>query len=217
MIVTLGMCALAPDVALALTSLSTLLSTLMLVLASVTAVVLTFLCPLLTLMLGLALDAAVALASLLPSLLALMRASGAQEPMSSGFGRQAVQSDVRLYLEEAPEDKPLRVIERDELLLFFKLYDPVSQRLSFLGRCFAKKTNKLPDLIPFLNKQAHFPEGTALEVTPGPRQVQPVIVCYNDCHRVMIYLWTVADMPLLMVELCLLPQIGLELSNLAYV
>ena len=87
-----------------------------------------------------------------------------QEPMGSGYGRQAVQSEVRLYLEEAQEDKPLRNIERDEFLLFFKLYDPVNQKLSFLGRCFAKRNNKLPDLFPLLTRLAGFPEGTPLEV-----------------------------------------------------
>ncbi len=86
-----------------------------------------------------------------------------QEP-ASGFGRQANQSELRLYLEEAPEDKALHMIERDELLIFFKLYDPLTQKLSFLGKCFAKKTNKLPDLMPYLNKLAKFPEGTPLEV-----------------------------------------------------
>lgn len=88
-----------------------------------------------------------------------------REPMGSGYGRQAVQSEVRLYLEEAQEDKPLRNIERDEFLLFFKLYDPVNQKLSFLGRCFAKRNNKLPDLFPLLTRLAGFPEGTPLEVS----------------------------------------------------
>ena len=87
-----------------------------------------------------------------------------QEPAAGGFGRQGNQSEVRLYLEEAPHPKPLHTIERDELLLFFKLYDPHTQKLSFLGKCFAKKTNRLPDLMPFLTKLANFPEGIPLEV-----------------------------------------------------
>ena len=82
----------------------------------------------------------------------------------NGFARPLNQSEVQLYLETVQEGKALHRIERDEFLLFFKLYDPVNQRLSFLGRCFAKKHWKLPELVPFLNKIANFPEDTALEV-----------------------------------------------------
>ncbi|KAL0031727.1 hypothetical protein WJX79_003396 [Trebouxia sp. C0005] len=88
-----------------------------------------------------------------------------REPAAGGFGRQGNQSEVRLYLEEGPQAKGLHTIERDELLLFFKLYDPHTQKLSFLGKCFAKKINRLPDLMPFLTKLAKFPEGIPLEVT----------------------------------------------------
>lgn len=75
---------------------------------------------------------------------------------------------MRLYLEEATDGKALHTIERDELLIFFKLYNPHTQKLSFLGRCFVKKTHKLPDLTPLLTNLAQLPEGTSLEV-PGTK------------------------------------------------
>lgn len=58
----------------------------------------------------------------------------------------------------------MRPFERDEILLFLKLYDPVKESLSFLGSCFAKLHWKLQDLLPLLNSKAAFPEGTPLEV-----------------------------------------------------
>jgi len=92
---------------------------------------------------------------------------------------------VRLYLEEAPHPKPLHTIERDELLLFFKLYDPHTQKLSFLGKCFAKKTNRLPDLMPFLTKLANFPEGIPLEVCTA------LFLPSNGKHTtLMTFLWS---------------------------
>jgi len=103
-----------------------------------------------------------------------------QEPAAGGFGRQGNQSEVRLYLEEAPHPKPLHTIERDELLLFFKLYDPHTQKLSFLGKCFAKKTNRLPDLMPFLTKLANFPEGIPLEVCTT------LLLPSNDSHTALM-------------------------------
>ena len=75
---------------------------------------------------------------------------------------------MRLYLEQSTDGKGLHTIERDELLIFFKLYNPHTQKLSFLGRCFVKKTHKLPDDIPLLTNLAQIPEGTALEVRVTP-------------------------------------------------
>lgn len=82
----------------------------------------------------------------------------------NGFARSLNQSELRLYLEIAPDGKPMRPFERDEFLLFLKLYDPVKESLSFLGSCFAKLHWKLQDLLPLLNSKAGFPEGTPLEV-----------------------------------------------------
>ena len=73
-------------------------------------------------------------------------------------------TDVGFYLEEAKNGKPLVTITPGKMLLFFKLYDPWQQTLSYLGRCYAHDTNTLPGLMPFLWKKAGLPEGTALEV-----------------------------------------------------
>lgn len=75
-------------------------------------------------------------------------------------------SELQLYLEvPLVEGRPLHQRAPDEFLLFFKLYDPAKQRLSYLGSFYARKAQKLPDLVPMLNKMAGFPEGTALEVS----------------------------------------------------
>ena len=89
----------------------------------------------------------------------------------TNFARPLNQSELLLYLEVAPEGKALHRIERDEFLLLFKLYDPINARLGFLGKCFAKKHWKLPDLVPLLNKIANFPEDTLLEVQNSPLSV----------------------------------------------
>lgn len=88
-----------------------------------------------------------------------------QESPSPVYSRQAAQSDLRLYLEvPSSEGRPLHSKAPDEFLLFFKLYDPVKERLTYLGQFYARKAHKLPDLVPMLNKMAGFAEGTALEV-----------------------------------------------------
>lgn len=88
-----------------------------------------------------------------------------QDSSAAPYLRQTPQSDLRLYLEvPSAEGRPLHQRAPDEFLLFFKLYDPVQQRLAYLGSFYARKAQKLPDLVPALNKMAGFPEGTALEV-----------------------------------------------------
>ena len=75
-------------------------------------------------------------------------------------------SQLQRYLEvPAFDQQPLHSQTPDEILLFFKLYDPVQQRLSYLGSLYARKAQKLPNLSPMLNKMASFPEGTPLVVS----------------------------------------------------
>lgn len=76
-------------------------------------------------------------------------------------------SEVWLYLEEAKSDKPLVTLTPGKMLLFFKLYDPRQQTLSYLGRCYAHDTNTLPGLMPFLYKKAGLPDNTRLKVCWG--------------------------------------------------
>ena len=73
--------------------------------------------------------------------------------------------ELWLYLEEAKDNKPLVPIAPDNILLFFKLYDPKRQTLSYLGRCYAWETNRLPALMPFLRRKAGYTDGVALEVS----------------------------------------------------
>ena len=72
--------------------------------------------------------------------------------------------ELRLYLETALDGKPLRPVTMDDLLLFVKLYDPVKESLSFLGRFLTKPHYNVQQLVPLLNRKAGFPEGTSLEV-----------------------------------------------------
>lgn len=73
--------------------------------------------------------------------------------------------ELWLYLEEAKNDKPLVPIAADNVLLFFKLYDPKRQTLSYLGRCYAWETNRLPALMSFLRRKAGYTDNVALQVS----------------------------------------------------
>lgn len=56
--------------------------------------------------------------------------------------------ELWLYLEEAKNNKPLVPIAPDNIMLFFKLYDPKRQKLSYLGRCLGNQQAAGPMAFP---------------------------------------------------------------------
>lgn len=90
--------------------------------------------------------------------------SGAVQAGKAGQSTDDAQ-ELWLYLEEAKNNRPLVPIAPDNILLFFKLYDPKRQTLSYLGRCYAWETNRLPALVPFLRRKAGYTGNVALEVS----------------------------------------------------
>mmetsp|Transcript_19656 Transcript_19656/g.42954 ORF Transcript_19656/g.42954 Transcript_19656/m.42954 type:complete len:1106 (-) Transcript_19656:700-4017(-) len=69
--------------------------------------------------------------------------------------------DLKLYLEEyyGPDSvpRPLPVINKGDILLFFKLYDPVTSTLSYVGKMFANNNARMIDLLEDINLMAGFP------------------------------------------------------------
>ncbi|KAK1426169.1 hypothetical protein QVD17_14838 [Tagetes erecta] len=69
-------------------------------------------------------------------------------------------AELKLFLEIeiGPDLIPLPLPEKakDEILLFFKLYDPEKLELRYVGRSFVKSFGKVAEIIPKLNKMAGF-------------------------------------------------------------
>ena len=55
-------------------------------------------------------------------------------------------NDLKLFLEVPNGKTELPTIQRKEILLFFKFYDPVKQTVEFVGRLFAHLNTKIYDL-----------------------------------------------------------------------
>lgn len=60
--------------------------------------------------------------------------------------------DLRLYLETPWPDPsaPLKKPARNEMLLFFKYYDPKAETLAYVGHLYAPKAARMKDLFPVL-------------------------------------------------------------------
>ncbi|XP_061713292.1 ubiquitin carboxyl-terminal hydrolase 7-like isoform X2 [Cydia pomonella] len=71
-----------------------------------------------------------------------------------------------IFLEMLPPDSGLSTLptfdKDNDVVLFFKFYDPKQKRIHYCGHHYLPIASKLPDLIPILNKRAGFPTDTPL-------------------------------------------------------
>ncbi|KAL2248241.1 UNVERIFIED_CONTAM: Ubiquitin carboxyl-terminal hydrolase 12 [Sesamum indicum] len=58
---------------------------------------------------------------------------------------------------------PLRDKETDDILLFFKLYEPEKGELRYAGRLFVKSYDKLSDILEKLNQLAGYAPNNEIE------------------------------------------------------
>uniref|UniRef100_A0A0E0Q4E5 ubiquitinyl hydrolase 1 n=1 Tax=Oryza rufipogon TaxID=4529 RepID=A0A0E0Q4E5_ORYRU len=81
---------------------------------------------------------------------------------------KAHNAELKLFLEvELGLDlKPLPLPDktREDILLFFKLYDPEKEQLRYVGRLFVKASGKPQDILPKLRKMAGFSQDEEIEL-----------------------------------------------------
>ncbi|KAM0006397.1 putative ubiquitinyl hydrolase 1 [Helianthus debilis subsp. tardiflorus] len=81
---------------------------------------------------------------------------------------KANNAEFRLFLEvEIGQDSwpvPLPVKTKDEILLFFKLYDPYTEELRYVGRLFVKHAGKPKEILSKLNELAGFAPGQEIQL-----------------------------------------------------
>lgn len=84
--------------------------------------------------------------------------------------------DVCLYLEQSnasPNELPFEPISRDDLLLFFKYYDPESRTVTYCGSHVFKQKNKVADVLPIMKQMVAFDPNTILDVY---EEVRPTMI-----------------------------------------
>jgi len=95
---------------------------------------------------------------------------------------KAHNAELKLFLEVdlGPERNPLSPPERskEDMLLFFKLYDPEKEQLRFVGRLFVKSSGKPADIVPKLNKMAGFPVDEEIDLYEEIK-FEPTVMCEN--------------------------------------
>ncbi|KAM0883676.1 hypothetical protein ACQ4PT_031462 [Festuca glaucescens] len=84
-------------------------------------------------------------------------------------------SELRLYLEiENHLTLPLKT--KDDILLFFKLYDPEKEELRYVGSLFLKASNKPSDIVQKLNEIAGFQPDEDIELYEEIK-FEPTVMC----------------------------------------
>uniref|UniRef100_A0A453FM38 ubiquitinyl hydrolase 1 n=1 Tax=Aegilops tauschii subsp. strangulata TaxID=200361 RepID=A0A453FM38_AEGTS len=88
-------------------------------------------------------------------------------------------SELRLYLEE--NHLTLASRTKDDILLFFKLYDPEKEELRYVGNLLLKASSKPSDIVPKLNEIAGFQHDEDIELYEEIK-FEPNIMCEPvDC------------------------------------
>ncbi|KAL8538971.1 hypothetical protein ACS0TY_000829 [Phlomoides rotata] len=89
-------------------------------------------------------------------------------------------AELKLFLEVALdlEMQPLPPTEKtkEDILLFFKFYDPIKEELRYVGRLFVKGNGKPMDILTKLNEMAHFAPDEEIELFEEIK-FEPNVMC----------------------------------------
>ncbi|KAK9823704.1 hypothetical protein WJX72_004794 [[Myrmecia] bisecta] len=125
-------------------------------------------------------------------------------------------TDLRLYLEvphaaQSPTS-PLLPISKNEILLFFKFYDPLTETLRYAGRGFAHKTTKVADMFPMLRKMAGLPEDAPLEAYEEIK-FEPNVMCDQLQPKTTLTTAQLEDGDIMCYQLALAPEDAAKLRH----
>eukprot|EP01018_Ginkgo_biloba_P024911 Gb_04866 [translate_table: standard] len=99
---------------------------------------------------------------------------------------KAHNAELRLFL-EVERDLDLRPVPpsektKEDILLFFKLYDPEKEELRYVGRCFVKAGGKPAEIVAKLNQMAGFPLNEEIELYEEIK-FEPNVMCEHIDKR----------------------------------
>jgi ubiquitin carboxyl-terminal hydrolase 7 len=93
---------------------------------------------------------------------------------------KANNAELKLFLEieRGPDDLPIPPPEKtsEDILLFFKLYDPENAVLRYVGRLMVKSSSKPMDIVGQLNKMAGFAPDEEIELFEEIK-FEPCVMC----------------------------------------
>ncbi|XP_077245221.1 ubiquitin C-terminal hydrolase 12-like isoform X2 [Tasmannia lanceolata] len=93
---------------------------------------------------------------------------------------KAHNAELKLFLEVelGPDLRLLHPLDKtkEDILLFFKLYDPEKEELRYMGRLFVKSTGKPAEILSKLNEMAGFPPNEEIELYEEIK-FEPNVMC----------------------------------------
>lgn len=98
--------------------------------------------------------------------------------------------EVEIGLDLHPIAPPDRT--KEDILLFFKLYDPVKEELRFIGRLFVKGTSKPSEILPKLNEMAGYAPDEEIDLFEEIK-FEPCVMCENLDKRASFRLSQLED------------------------
>ncbi|KAJ1287845.1 hypothetical protein BS78_02G042300 [Paspalum vaginatum] len=104
------------------------------------------------------------------------------------LANKAHNAELKLFLEVelGPDLKPLALPEktREDIFLFFKLYDPEKEQLRYVGRLFVKASGRPQDILPKLRMLAGFSQDDDIELYEEIK-FEPNVMCEYIDNRLL--------------------------------
>ncbi|CAM8884881.1 unnamed protein product [Rhodiola kirilowii] len=104
-------------------------------------------------------------------------------------------AELKLFLEvvKGPDSSPVPPEKtKEDILLFFKLYDPAKEELRYVGRLFVKSTGKPIDIIAKLNEMAGFAPDEQIELYEEIKY-EPCVMCEHLDRRTTFHFSQIED------------------------
>ncbi|KAJ6846627.1 ubiquitin carboxyl-terminal hydrolase 12-like [Iris pallida] len=105
-------------------------------------------------------------------------------------------AELKLFLEvetgrdQVPISPPYK--SKEDILLFFKLYDPEKEELRYVGRLFVKALGRPLDILPKLNEMAGFPPNEEIDLYEEIK-FEPNVMCENIDKKLTFRLGQLED------------------------
>ncbi|KAL1821181.1 ubiquitin C-terminal hydrolase 12 [Daucus carota subsp. sativus] len=118
-------------------------------------------------------------------------------------------AELKLFLEiETGQDRlPISPPDKskEDILLFFKLYDPKKEELRYVGRLFVKSTGKPIEILTKLNQMAGFDADEEIELFEEVK-FEPCVMCERLDKRASFRLSQIEDGDIICFQKCPQPQ-----------
>ncbi|XP_022038475.1 ubiquitin carboxyl-terminal hydrolase 12 isoform X2 [Helianthus annuus] len=131
----------------------------------------------------------------------LVTPSGLWVGQLRGVSKTANNAELKLFLEDSWPVPPPAITKKD-ILLFFKLYDPLKEELRYVGRLFVNGTSSPYEILAKLNELAGFAPDVEIELFEEVK-FNPNVMCLHVNKELTFWASEFEDGDIICFQKCL--------------